>query len=337
MKFVMKPHKSARRKRHLRKIFAAAVFLLLLPALGSAEGRTVVRISPHAEISGDRILLSQVADIAGPNLLLNNRLGSIDIGKAPLPGRKRFIESRHIVARMDQSTGGLPTDIGLEFPERLEVSRKAVKIQKKKIAGIASDWVLQQVPWDLENVRVVKVQVNADIVLPQGRISYKVQSPGALDFLSTIALSIEFFVNGQPAKRAWVTLSLEVVSPVVVVRRPIGRHESIRREDVTVLLQDLAKLPAGIYTDPEAVVGMRAKRTLHGNTVLREDLVELPPLVNRGDMVTIIAETGVLRITARGEVKAMGRKGERISVVNVDTRKRVLARVLDSRTVSVDF
>lgn len=313
------------------------VLLLLQPALVTAQDQTVVRIAPAAEINSDRILLSRVARIAGPDPLLIARLGNIDIGRAPLPGRKRVIESRHILARMNKSTGGLPRDIGLDFPQRLEVSRKAVTIAKERIAEIAAEWVLARVPWDQENVRVAKVQANTAVVLPQGRVTYQVKSPGKLDFLNTIALSVQFLVDGQAVKRAWVTLNLEVIAPVVVVRKPMGRYQPIESQDVTVVLKDLAKLPSGYFTDPAEVIGKRVKRTVYGNTVLREDLVELPPLVNRGDVVTIIAEAGALRITARGEVKAKGRKGERISVVNLDSRKRVSARVLDARTVKVEF
>jgi len=313
------------------------VLLLLQPALVTAQDQTVVRIAPAAEINSDRILLSQVARIAGPDPLLIARLGNIDIGRAPLPGRKRVIESRHILARMNKSTGGSPRDTGLDFPQRLEVSRKTVTIAKERIAEIAAEWVLARVPWDQENVRVAKVQANTAVVLPQGRVTYQVKSPGKLDFLNTIALSVQFLVDGQAVKRAWVTLNLEVIAPVVVVRKPMGRYQPIESQDVTVVLKDLAKLPSGYFTDPAEVIGKRVKRTVYGNTVLREDLVELPPLVNRGDVVTIIAEAGALRITARGEVKAKGRKGERISVVNLDSRKRVSARVLDARTVKVEF
>jgi len=318
-------------------LLVTAMLLLFIPATAVAQDQTVIRIAPAAEINGDRILLSQVAQIAGPDPLLIARLGNIDIGKAPLPGRKKFIESRHILARMHKSSGGLPTDIGLDFPQRLEVSRKAVTITKQRIEEIAAEWVLARVPWDQENVRVVKIQANTTVALPQGRVTYKVKSPGRLDFLNTIALSVEFLVDGQVAKRAWVTLNLEVIAPVVVVRKPMGRYQPIESQDVTVVLKDLTKLPSGYFTDPAEVIGQRVKRTVYGNTVLREDLVELPPLVQRGDIVTIIAEAGVLRITARGEAKAKGRKGERISVVNLDSRKRVYARVLDARTVKVEF
>jgi len=318
-------------------LLVAALLLLFQPALSNAQAQTIVRIAPSAEINGDRILLSQVAQIAGPDPVLIDRLGNIDIGKAPLPGRKKVIESRHILARMNKNSGGLPHDIGLDFPHRLEVSRKAVTITKERIAEIAAEWVLARVPWDPESVRVAKVQANTAVVLPQGRVTYQVKSPGKLDFLSTIALSIEFLVDGRSVKRAWVTINLEVIAPVVVVRKPMGRHQPIESQDVTVMLKDLAKLPSGFFTDPAEVVGMRVRRTVYANTVLRADLVELPPLVNRGDVVTIVAEAGALRITARGEAKAKGRKGERISVVNLDSRKRVYARVLDARTVKVEF
>jgi flagella basal body P-ring formation protein FlgA len=330
--------------QHLRKQLktgigraAALVLLLVLPAVGAAQDHTVIRLGPEAVVNGERILLSQVASITGPDPQLVTRLGKIDLGKAPLPGRKRVIESRHIVMRMNKSTGGLPEEIGLELPRQLEISRKAVRVSKAKIEKIAADWVLERVPWALENVRVVKVQTSSDIVLPQGRLSYRVKSPGTVDFLGTIALSIEFSVDDRPVKRAWVTLNLEVIAPVVVVRRPLGRHQPIDAEDVAVVLRDLTKLPAGVFTDTAEVIGMRARRSLYGSTVLRKDLVEVPPLVKRGDLVTIVAEMGVLRITARGEVKDRGGRGERISVINLDSGKRVYARVLDARTVKVAF
>ena len=195
-----------------------AAGIIWLPALAVAQDRTVVRMTPLAQVNGDRILLAQVADISGPDPVLRDRLGRIDIGRAPLPGRKMVIESRHILARMQKNSGGLPADLGLEIPERLEVSRAAEMISKEKIEKIAVDWVLDRVPWDLENVNVRQVRVNTDIVLPRGKVAHTVKHAGVLDFLNTIALSIEFTVDGQLAKRAWVTVNLEVIAPVVVVR-----------------------------------------------------------------------------------------------------------------------
>jgi flagellar basal body P-ring formation protein FlgA len=72
--------------------------------------------------------------------------------------------------------------------------------------------------------------------------------------------------------------------------------------------------------------------------VLRSDLIEFPPLVKRGDVVLVVAESGGLRITTLGMVKQReGRRGERIRVENIDSKKSLYGRVLDAKTVKVDF
>ncbi len=100
---------------------------------------------------------------------------------------------------------------------------------------------------------------------------------------------------------------------------------------------DLADLPSDVITDPEAVLGKRTRRAIGAKTVLRPNLVELPPLVKRGDVVMIIAETQGFRITTMGQVKKKGALGDRIPVINFDSKKVLYARVIDSNTVKVDF
>jgi flagella basal body P-ring formation protein FlgA len=50
-----------------------------------------------------------------------------------------------------------------------------------------------------------------------------------------------------------------------------------------------------------------------------------------------LAEIGGIKITALGQVKKKGRLGERIPVMNFDSKKVLYARVLDSNTVKVEF
>jgi flagella basal body P-ring formation protein FlgA len=100
---------------------------------------------------------------------------------------------------------------------------------------------------------------------------------------------------------------------------------------------NLADLPSNVITDPEAVLGKRTKRAIGAKTVLRTNLVEFPPLVKRGDIVVIIAESEGLKISALGQVKKKGALGDRIPVINFDSKKILYAQVLDSNTVKVDF
>ena len=51
----------------------------------------------------------------------------------------------------------------------------------------------------------------------------------------------------------------------------------------------------------------------------------------------IVAESDGFKITALGQVKKRGRLGERIPVINFDSKKILYARVVDANTVKVDY
>ena len=150
-------------------------------------------------------------------------------------------------------------------------------------------------------------------------------------------LSVVFMVDGQVRKKCWVNAYVDVVKDIVVSTRPLERHSIITGEDVRLEKMHLADLQSNVVTDPVEVIGKRTKRTIEANTPLRLAFLEIPPLVKRGDMVTIIAETDVLRITTRGIVTENGGKGDMVRVINVNSRKELFAKVLDARTVEVDF
>jgi flagella basal body P-ring formation protein FlgA len=138
-------------------------------------------------------------------------------------------------------------------------------------------------------------------------------------------------------KRVGVTVSLERLIPVVVARRPLGRFKPIDDEDIDVKTVDAAGLPADCFTKAEMLIGKRTRRPVDAGTVLRQELVELPPIVKNGDRVRIIAETAGLRISALGQVKQKGCQGELIQVMNLDSNKVIHARVVDAQTVRIEF
>lgn len=54
-------------------------------------------------------------------------------------------------------------------------------------------------------------------------------------------------------------------------------------------------------------------------------------------MVTILAESGDLKVTVTGMVLERGYLGEVIRVQNLMSKRRIYARVINSSTVMVDF
>jgi len=297
---------------------------------------TSIRVLKKAEIEDDKMLLGKIAVIKGEDSELVQKLRAIVVGSAPLPGKSRQIDERCIKIRLKQNGVDLSRII-LEVPKKNEISRGVIEISRERIEKIALDFIYKKIPYERNRARVKKIRVNRSVVLPKGRLTCKVVSPPNMDFFGLIPLSISFNVNGRFQKKVSVTVDIEVLTEVVVTKRPIGRYKMITEDDICLQKRDMSNLSSNIITNSEDVLGKRAKRAINAKTVLRADLVEFPSLVRRGDIVSIIAESDSLRITAFGEVKEKGRKGQRIRVVNLDSKKGIYARVLDSNTVVVDF
>ena len=211
------------------------------------------------------------------------------------------------------------------------------RFPKEKIEKIVLAFIYGQLPWEKDRVTVKTVHVSSEAILPQGEVTYRVVPQKEMDFLRTIPLCVFFKVNGELAKKVWATVKLEVLTEVIATKRPLRRCQLITEDDIHLQTVDLTKVQSDVLTNPQEVLGKRTKRPISGNVLLTSDHIELPPMVRRGDVVLILAESDGLKITALGQVSKRGCRGDRIRVVNLDSKKAVYARIVDSNTVEVDF
>ncbi len=217
------------------------------------------------------------------------------------------------------------------------VDSASIEITRNMIEDIVMDFLNAKVPWDKHRVKIKLVQISNGLMLPDMPYSYKVVPPNDTRYLGTVPLNVVFDIQGQPPKKAWATVKIEVETDVIVVNKPLNRNQTIGKDDVNVVSMDMADLPSNYISRLEDVVGKKTLRIMNPKEVFRTDIVELPPMVKRNDRVSIVAESGNLRITAVGEVKESGGIGDRVKVVNLSSNKEIFARILDSKTVQVEF
>jgi flagellar basal body P-ring formation protein FlgA len=85
------------------------------------------------------------------------------------------------------------------------------------------------------------------------------------------------------------------------------------------------------------VIGKKARTIIRANQPVRADLVERVPLVKSGQMVTIVAENEVLKISVSGKARSQGAEGDTIRVQNLSSLKEISARIINATTVQVAF
>ncbi|MBN2467052.1 MAG: flagellar basal body P-ring formation protein FlgA [Deltaproteobacteria bacterium] len=321
------------------KVVSGLILLSLVMVL-SAEGEgasgLTVMLRERVEIVDDVIRLGDIAQISGDAPHGVEKLRSVVIGNAPLPGKTRRIGKDYLMIhlkRYDIETSG----IVFSGPEAVEVLRRSVLIPREKLENVVLNFIVENIPWGRDRIRVTDIRVSEAVILPQGDISYAVMLPDNMSLSGAVALAIMFTVNGEFKKKVWATARIEMEIDAVFTKRPVGRYQVITEDDLTVRKVCLSDVPGTIIMNEDEAVGKRAKRTINAEVLLRTDLLEFPPVVKRGDVVTIVAESGTLRVSTIGEVRQKGYKGEKIKVVNFDSKKEIYARVVDSNTVVVDF
>ena len=309
---------------------------VLLHAENVSANDAHIRIPAETEVDGDKITLGGIAAIEASDPRITTRLEGVVIGNSPSPGKSRTLDAKFVRKRIRQAGIDFSAMV-LEIPPKIRISRSFIEINEEKLKEIIIAFVQQQIGQDSKEARIKEIKVDRSIILPKGPVSYKIKPQRNSEFIGRVPLAIEFTANDNFQKKIWASVTIEVMVDVVTAARSIGRYQPITENDISVQKMDLAELPSDVVTQPESVLGKRAKRSIRNGSVLKNSLIEFPPLVKRGDMVTIVAETSGMKLTALGEVKKKGRFGERIPVINFDSNKVIFAIVQDSQTVRVDF
>ena len=322
--------------RMLTGTFCLFGFLLCQSVQMSFAGIAQIEVHQKAEIDEKEIVLGRLADIRSEDIDLVNQLKNVVIASSPLPGASRTIDRDTIMMKLRQCNIDL-SQIDLFVPEQVVITRQSNRISSKEIEQIVLKFIYTKLPWDKSKIRVKNIQACNEVILPTGVVTYQIYPPKNTDYLGTIPLSIQFSVDGRPEKKILVSVSIEVVTDVIVTKRPLGRNKLITGDDIELVGMDRARTPTNAITDGDYVIGKRTKRQIDAFAVLQENQIENVPIIKRGDVVLIIAESDVLKVTTLGKAKEKGCLGEVIRVENVDSRKGIYAKVIDSKSVRVEF
>ncbi|MHA7873514.1 MAG: flagellar basal body P-ring formation chaperone FlgA, partial [Hyphococcus sp.] len=81
------------------------------------------------------------------------------------------------------------------------------------------------------------------------------------------------------------------------------------------------------------IIGMEAARTLYQGQPLREDLLRKPRLVKRNAVVHMAFSKGAMTINAEGRALDEGGLGDRIRVMNLSSKRVVVATITGADSV----
>ena len=117
-----------------------------------------------------------------------------------------------------------------------------------------------------------------------------------------------------PAWSIFVPATVRVVSEYVIAARALAQGQEIRREDLSIQRGDLAQLPAGVVTAPEAALGRIAAGGVIAGQPLRRDMLRLPLLIQQGQAGRLVSRGKGFQVSADGHAVTNAHDGQVVQV-----------------------
>ena len=139
----------------------------------------------------------------------------------------------------------------------------------------------------------------------------------------------------NPIQTSSITGSIERLVEVPVLKEALRNGAVLSIRDIDFVDMPEYKINHDVILDAEDLVGMTPRRMIMATKPITERDIEAPMLVQRGQTVTMVFESGSLFLTAQGRALQNGAKGDLIRVVNDNSSRTVTAMIAGDQEVRV--
>lgn len=148
-------------------------------------------------------------------------------------------------------------------------------------------------------------------------------------------VKVTFFKDGLAVRSANLAVRVNLYRQVLVATRRLKRGEPLDSTMFTLARREVSDLRSEPVTSFERLTDMCVSRTIKNGDILLAPLLTKYDLIKRGDLVQIEYDRLAVKLTASGEAKEAGGRGDLIKVKNLSSNKTIIAEVKDDQTVEV--
>ncbi len=317
----------------LKNILKTILGCLLFMIMGSAQVHALeITFLEKSMVTGNQITLQDIASITPADV--GTALALRKVSPAPQPGKSITLKTSSIKSYLE-----LTTDLSgcsWKGPDKITVKRRGIDINEDRLKNIIAGYLqknLDKLP--PADIRFIPGNMPEPFTLPDGDLSWEV-IPSNPAVIGSSSFSIILKINGKTVENKTVRGKLEAWADIVVANTTVKKGSLISQHDISTRHQDISKLHDPFFSKQD-IIGLLTKQTLHPGRVIEKRHLQLPPHINKGDRVKIIANKGSLNISAMGIASASGRKGDMIRVRNIQSNKLIYCMIAAPGLVSVNF
>lgn len=148
---------------------------------------------------------------------------------------------------------------------------------------------------------------------------------------------VELRCPGTPPWHIYVPVRVVGTSPVTIAAHAIVAGSVLTDKDLRVEQRDVSALPPGYMDDPSVAVGLTASRPISSGAVITNQFLLAAKAVQRGQTVTLVADTGGMSVRMAGRALSDGLVNQRVRVQNLSSGKIVEGIARSEQVVEIIF
>jgi flagella basal body P-ring formation protein FlgA len=249
----------------------------------------------------------------------------------PMPGGLQTLEAMHIAPRAPENKN--------EKPSAISVLGRSVQPLKRILTPVDVEPQLRNALGEAGNRANLEIVDLSRFPLPFGQVQFRRDgaTPPPLDHPDAPFLW-RGTLTGDDGRTYSLWVRLRAWVPVRTVRTKVDLRagQVISAGDVEECDGSTGPLFAGAVANIDGYRGNVVRRTLRAGTMLQPSMVQAPPRIAHGALVSVLVHSGSAQLTFKALANADGRVGQRISLTNLDSHRNFSGTVLDNGTVAVE-
>jgi flagellar basal body P-ring formation protein FlgA len=213
----------------------------------------------------------------------------------------------------------------------------AADSESQWVQNAIQEYIEANMPWPKGTARVTILSAEMEAV-PQGKnITLRIEPSGSEDFIGDTTFAVRFFKSGNFLRTESVRTKIEVLHDVVVAVRQLSSGTVLADADIRTVRKWIQRVHPHALSSMDEAVGRRLTTQTKAGGEIYANMLKDVPLVQKGKIVKIIFDSGMMRIVTIGIPEEDGMAGNLIRVRNITSNKIIYARVLGTSLVSIEL
>ncbi|MGB9597083.1 MAG: flagellar basal body P-ring formation chaperone FlgA, partial [Candidatus Poribacteria bacterium] len=273
----------------MKYLIPIALFLAL-STIGLPDNmKASVYITENPTVTGKDIYLGDISLVESPDANIREKLTKAHICRSAELNSSITLNINYIKSRLKQQ--GIQTESIIWLgANQTTVQTKSKIVSAEEILSLAESFIASLVDKNAKRVIIQPTSEIKPIAIPYGEMNTKTELlfPSAVN--NSLLLRFTFSVDGKDCEKRILPFRVEIIKDVIVASRNIEANKIIDADDLIIESKNVG-LSDNVIADKKEVLGKKMKKAVSKGALITSDIVEKPPIIKQGDLVTIVLES----------------------------------------------